>query len=97
MGVVNHLLDILVNLAKKVSGVLANIPKFPFSLAAPATPPVAPAVRGLQPLAAVPVGGAGSTNVTMVLDREVFGRVTIASLRRYDRRNGPAQVLPRWS
>jgi len=33
----------------------------------------------------------------LVLDREVFGRATIGSLRRYDRRNGPAQVLPRWS
>jgi phage-related protein len=101
MGVINHLLGIIGDLGKKVSSVLSNIPKLPFSLAAPppaAAAVAAPTVRGLAPLSAVPTGGGrGQTNVTMVLDREVFGRVMIDSLRRYDRRNGAPQVLPRWS
>jgi hypothetical protein len=101
MGVINHLLGIIGDLGKKVSSVLSNIPKLPFSLAAPppaAAAVAAPTVRGLAPLSAIPTGGGrGQTNVTMVLDREVFGRVMIDSLRRYDRRNGAPQVLPRWS
>jgi hypothetical protein len=99
MGVVNRILDVLGDLGRKVSSVLSNIPKLPFGLAAtpPAAAPPVRGLRGLQPLAAVPTGAGGGTNVTMVLDREVFGRVMISSLRRYDRRNGPAQVLPRWS
>jgi phage-related protein len=39
----------------------------------------------------------GRQSVTLILDGQVFGRATIDALRAFDRRNGPAQVLPRWS
>jgi hypothetical protein len=86
-------------IAKRIGDVIDSLPKLPdIKLPFTATaPPVTPVLRGLTRAGAIPVGTAGGSQVTLVLDREVFGRATIASIRRYDRRNGPAQVIPRWS
>ena len=81
-----------------ISGVINNIPKLPNLFVAPAPPAPAPApsARGRSREAGVQTSGAAQP-VTIILDGEVFGRATIGSLRRFDRRNGAPQVLPRWS
>lgn len=78
---------------------LPDLPRMPWDNSSGRSAP-APPVRSARALSAqqVAFGAAGGRQqVTLVLDREVFGRATIGSLRRYDRRNGAAQVLPRWA
>src|SRR5262245_47866570 len=89
---------------KRAIDALPDLPKMPWdnSRSAPAgrgVPiPAAPGLRALAPRAAGTAQSAGvRVPMVLLLDREVFGRATVSSLRRYDRRNGPAQVLPRWS
>jgi len=93
---IQGVMDFISAIGRKVQKFVDDLPDLPFTNMAPAPPAPAPALtRGLARAAAVPTGTGGSS-VTLVLDREVFGRATIGSLRRFDRRNGPSQVLPRW-
>lgn len=80
-----------------IRGAINAIPKVPGLNAAPQSVGVAgPSTfraRGAAPTAAASRPG----SVTLVLDGQVFGRATIRALRGFDRLNGPAQVIPRWS
>ena len=90
-----------INRIKKLIDDLPDLPKMPWdnSRSAPAQAVAVPRVRGLgvAPTSASSQAAAFGRGVTLILDGEVFGRATIGSLRRYDRRNGAAQVLPRWA
>ena len=85
---------------------LPDLPRMPWDSGGGRSAP--PAVRGTPQTAALMgvsgfAGGGGNgraarfPTVNLVLDREIFGRAVVSGLRRYDRRNGSAQVLPKWS
>src|SRR5262245_32215266 len=96
---IQSVMDFIGAIGRKIQKFVDDLPDLPFGLgkAAPPVPPTAPALRAGR-AASVPTGGGGSSfGVTLVLDREVFGRATVGSIRRYDRRNGAAQLLPTWS
>ena len=98
---IQGVMDFITGIGRRIQKFVDDLPDIPdlnpFSAVPPAPAPAA-LTRGLGRSSLLP-GGAGGrgSNVTLILDREVFGRATIASVRRYDRRNGAAQVLPRWS
>jgi phage-related protein len=79
-----------------ITGALNAIPKvgLPFSVPAPAGvagPSTSRARAGTQS------ASAQGRQIVMVLDGRVFGQATLGAVRAYDRRNGAAQVIPRWS
>jgi phage-related protein len=81
----------------KISGAIDSIPFIGSRSVAPAPGPAPHLLAGRAAGAGIPTGGGGRQTLTLVLDREVFGRATVSSVRRFDRRNGPAQLIPTWS
>jgi hypothetical protein len=94
---IQGVMDFINGIGRRIQKFVDDLPDLPFTQSAPVPPAPAPALRAGRAAAAVPTGLGGGSSVTLVLDREVFGRATIGSLRRFDRRNGAAQVLPRWA
>jgi hypothetical protein len=103
--IVQNAADFIAGIFRKIKGVvdkitsaLNGIPKvsLPFMVPAPPAGVAGPSTFGAR-AGTRSTSAAASRTVTLVLDGQVFGRATIGALRTYDRRNGPAQVIPRWS
>ena len=96
-GVADFIAGIFRGITNSIKTITGAIDALPFTAAPPPAGVAGPSTFRARGAAPTTASATRPGSVTLVLDGQVFGRATIGALRTYDRRNGPAQVIPRWS